>query len=111
MHEGLHHIEKRKRTEGQHEPYPSKDKLKNIIDKSIYITGLFGLVMTIPQILKIYVEQNASGISILSWIAYLFMSSSWIAYGIVHKEKPIVFTYAGWVIMKILIIIGVILYG
>ena len=31
MHEGLHHIEKRKRTIGKHEPYPSKDKLKNII--------------------------------------------------------------------------------
>jgi len=111
MHEGLHHIEKRKRTIGKHEPYPSKDKLKNIVDKSVYIAGLFGLVMTIPQILKIWVEQNASGVSILSWIAYLFMSSAWVAYGMVHKEKLIVFTYTLWVLMKILIIVGVILYG
>jgi uncharacterized protein with PQ loop repeat len=110
MHEGLHHIEKRKRTVGQHEPYPSKDKLKNIVDKSIYLTGIFGLIMTIPQIFKIWVEQNVSGISVLTWAAYLLMSLTWVAYGILHKEKPLIITYSLWIIMKLIIIIGVMLY-
>ncbi len=111
MHIGLHHIQKRKRTKDKHEPYPSKDFFKNVLDKAIYIVGIFGLVMTIPQILRIYLEQNVSGISILTWVAYLIMSMTWVAYGIVHKEKPLVITYSLWVIMKSIIIFGVILYN
>ena len=111
MHEGIHHIQKRKRTKGKHEPYPSKDFLKNILDRAIYIAGIFGLVMTIPQILKIYVEQNVSGISVPTWVAYLLMSLTWVAYGIVHKEKPLIITYSLWVIMKLVIIFGVMLYN
>ena len=111
MHEGLHHIQKRKRTKGKHEPYPTKDFFKNILDKAIYLVGIFGLVMPLPQIYKIWVEQNVAGISILTWIAYLFMSLTWVAYGIVHKEKPLMITYSLWVVMKLIIIFGVITYS
>ncbi len=112
MQTGLHHLHKRKRISQKNlEPYPSKDKLKNLLDKLVYIMGAFGLIMTIPQILKIWLDQNAAGVSVISWSAYLLSSIVWVAYGIVHKEKPIIVIYSMWIIMKLLIIIGTILYG
>ncbi|MBT4576733.1 hypothetical protein HOM13_01440 [Candidatus Woesearchaeota archaeon] len=60
----------RKRVHTKFEKYPHPNKLKNNLDKLVYAAGFFGLVMTIPQILKIWVEKNVAGISVVSWISY-----------------------------------------
>lgn len=67
--------------------------------------------MTIPQLTKIWVEKNASGVSAVSWGAYLVTAIFWLLYGILHKEKPIIFTYSAWIVLEILIVIGTITYG
>ncbi|MBC8495945.1 hypothetical protein H8D36_07350 [archaeon] len=104
---GLLHAHKRKR-EGD---FPHKDKTKRFLDRAVYVAGIVGPIMTIPQILKIWVERNAAGVSVYSWIAYAICSSFWLAYGIVHKEKPIIITYTLWIILDIFIIIGTFMYG
>jgi uncharacterized protein with PQ loop repeat len=108
---GLHHFHRRKRIHQNHEPYPHPDKWKNFLDKIIYFVGILGPLMTIPQVWNIWVLKNASGVSILSWSTYLFVAIVWVLYGIVHKEKPIIVTYAIWIILDILIILGIILHG
>ncbi|MCD4760192.1 hypothetical protein K8R33_04880 [archaeon] len=112
MHTGFHHVNKRKRLfEKGHEPYPSKSKWKHILDKSAYSIGIIGPVMTIPQLLKVWIEQNAAGVSLISWIAYLFTALFWLTYAISHKEKPLIFMYIAWIIVKIPLIVGIIIYG
>ena len=107
---GLHHFHKRKRIHQKHELYPHPHKLKRIMDRAIYAVGIFGPIMTIPQITKIWVHKTAAGVSVLSWIAYLICAAFWLFYGILHKEKPIIFTYSIWILLDILIIIGVLIY-
>ena len=104
---GLLHVHKRKR-EGD---FPHQDKTKRLLDRGVYVAGIVGPIMTIPQILKIWVERNATGVSVYSLIAYAICSSVWLAYGIVHKEKPIIITYILWIILDIFIIIGTFMYG
>lgn len=104
---GLHHASMRKRNKD----YPHKDKWKRIMDRLIYVVGIVGPIMTIPQLLKIWVEQNASGVSVSSWIAYAICSFFWLIYGIMHKEKPIIITYALWIILDVFIIIGIFIHG
>lgn len=106
-----HHLHIRKRIHQKHEKYPNPDRTKNIIDKLVYLAGFFGLAMTIPQITKIWIEQNASGISVISWGSYFVTGLVMIAYGVVHKEKPIIVTYLLWEVFHILIITGTLLYG
>lgn len=108
---GLHHHHIRKRIHHKYEEYPHPHKFKRFIDRAIYVVGIVGPLMTIPQIVKIWVYQNASGVSLASWIAFSITSSFWLMYGIVHKEKPIIITYALWVLLKISIVIGILLYG
>jgi uncharacterized protein with PQ loop repeat len=108
---GFHHFHLRKRIHKKNEIYPHPDPIKRFIDKSIFFVGLVGPIMTIPQITKIFLEKNAAGISIISWIAYFFTSFFWLAYGVIHKEKPIIVTYFVWLILDVFIIVGTLMYG
>ncbi len=67
--------------------------------------------MTIPQILEIWINKNAMGVSIISWSAYIFTSAFWLVYGIARKDEPIIFSSAAWVVLDILIVIGTFMYG
>lgn len=109
--EGLHHYHVRKRIHQKHEPYPHPNKWKNFVDKAIFVIGAFGPIMTIPQLLEIWVGRNAAGVSIATWASYLFISSFWLTYGLIHREKPIIFVYILWIIMESMIVIGIFLYG
>jgi uncharacterized protein with PQ loop repeat len=87
------------------------NKVKKIIDKLVYIAGFFGLAMTIPQIAIIWIGQNASGVSIITWASYFIIGAVFIAYGIVHKEKPLIVIYILWEIVYIIIIVGALIYA
>ncbi len=100
------HIRKRK-----HKKISQSDKVKKIIDKLVYIAGFFGLAMTIPQMAIIWIGQNASGVSIITWASYFIIGAVFIAYGIVHKEKPLIIIYILWEIFYVIIIVGALIFG
>ena len=107
----LHHLHLRKRIHQNLEQYPHPDKWKNFLDKLIYLVGVSGPIMTLPQLYKIWIEQNASGVSLVSWSWYLIIAFIWSLYGIVHKEKPIIVTNALWIFIEIFIVLGIIIYS
>ncbi len=108
---GLHHAHRRKRIAQKKEKFPHPDKLKRFTDRGIYFIGIFGPLMTLPQLVKVFAQQNAGGLSLLTWVAYLFCASFWLAYGFMHREKPIIFTYTLWILLDIAIIVGIFMYG
>lgn len=108
---GRLHLNLRKRIHKKLEPYPHPDKFKNFMDKAVFVVGFFGLFMTIPQITKIWLDQNAAGLSVVSWIAYLVVAITWVLYGLIHKEKPIIVIYSVWIMFHVMIITGISLYG
>ena len=81
------------------------------MDKAIFVVGVVGPIMTIPQLVKIWVHQNAVGVSALSWASYLVCAVFWLIYGVLHKEKPIIFTYAIWIVLEVFIVVGTLIYG
>ena len=103
---GFLHLNFRKRAHLKKEKYPSQDKLKRSIDDIVYIIAFLGPIMTIPQVIKIFITQNASGISSISWISFTLFSFFWLVYGIVHKEKPIIIANFLTLILNLIIVIG-----
>jgi uncharacterized protein with PQ loop repeat len=108
---GLTHVHKRKNIFENLEPYPHSIKWKRLIDKSIYFIAVASPLMTLPQLIKIWTEQTAAGVSIITWFAYLISAMFWLTYGIAHKEKPIIITNTLWIILDIAVIIGTLIYG
>ena len=108
---GRHHLESRKRLYKNLAIFPHKDKLRNFVNKFIYIMATIMPIFTITQVYKIWYYQNAAGVSIIAWSAYLFATIVWLTYGILHEEKPIIYSNAIAMVVNFVIVLGIIFYG
>jgi len=66
--------------------------------------------MTIPQISNVWLARDASGVSLASWTAYTGIAGFWLFWGILHREKPIMFVNSLAVIANSLLVIGLLMY-
>jgi uncharacterized protein with PQ loop repeat len=108
---GLYHQQRRKRIHKKYEPYPHPQRVKRIYDHFIYGAVILAPIMNIPQVLKIWVEKDASGVSMLSWASFSVISVMWFFYGMLHKERPVMIMNFALVFMQLSIVLGVYLYG
>jgi uncharacterized protein with PQ loop repeat len=69
------------------------------------------MLLTVPQVWSIWTTPHASGVSLVSWLAYLASSVAWLAYGIKKQDATICFANAGWIVMDLAIIIGILVRG
>ena len=110
MHISFHHVlhRKRKSQEGKKNPVENS-KIKKIMDDMVYVSAFLAIFFNIPQLVKIWSEKNTAGVSVLTWIGFLFGSIFWLFYGIIHKEKPIIVANFIFVIIQFFIVLGLIL--
>jgi uncharacterized protein with PQ loop repeat len=87
-----------------------KDKVTKNYNKLVYLVGIAGPLASIPQIIQIWFNQTAAGVSITSWTIYMAFAFVWLGYGVVHKYKPIILTNTLWIIFEAIIILGALLY-
>jgi uncharacterized protein with PQ loop repeat len=55
------------------------------------------LLMTVPQVLAICVSQQAAGVSVISWSAYLASAVLWLVDGLQQRDKNIYLPCIGWI--------------
>ena len=73
--------------------------------------SIFTMLMTIPQVLTIWVNHQAAGVSVLSWSAYLLSAILWFWYGLQKRDRNIYLPCVGWVGLDSAVIIGAIIYA
>jgi uncharacterized protein with PQ loop repeat len=73
--------------------------------------SVFTMLMTVPQVLAIWVGRAAHGVSLTSWLAYLVGASLWLAYGIEKRDRTIWVACIGWILLDAAIVLGVLVYG
>lgn len=105
MHFGFHHLQKQK---SQRKFSSSWVKL---LDKIVFVAAIFGPALTLPQVTKIWLEKNANGVSLITWLGYLGGAIFWTIYGLAHKEKPIILANLLLGILAVAIVLGVLLYS
>lgn len=102
MNIGFHHHTRNK---------TSKSRKISQWDKLIYVGAVLGPFAILPQIIKIWTEQDAAGVSIITWGGYLCGAFFWGIYGFVHKEKPIVVANLITGFFVALVLAGIMLYS
>lgn len=110
----LHHINKRKRYYRIHKklkPYPHPNPWIRRLDVLVLIVGILGPMSNIPQILKIFFEQNVKGLSLITWSLFCVFTIPWLLYGIVHKSKPIIIANILWFTTQLTIVIGILVFS
>jgi uncharacterized protein with PQ loop repeat len=73
--------------------------------------SVFTMLMTIPQVVTIWVGQQAAGVSILSWSAYLASAVLWLWFGLQKGDKNIYWPCVVWIALDAAVIIGAVVYG
>ena len=73
--------------------------------------SIFTMVMTVPQVLTIWISHKAAGISMLSWGAYLFSAFVWLWYGFQKRDKNIYLPCIGWIMLDSAVIVGALIYS
>jgi len=107
---GQHHISVRKRVYKKHEPYPSLHLLKHIVDWFVYVMSVIIPIMTLPQVYEAFINHNAQGLVPITWFTYASTNALWLFYGILHKEKPIIFANATMFALNLLTAVSAVLY-
>lgn len=87
-----------------------KHKNNKNFDRLTYVTGILLPILTIPQAYTILISKETEGVSLLTWTFYLFASALFAVYGVIHKEKLLMFTYIPFTIVETAIVIGLLLY-
>lgn len=90
--------------------HADREKLKIIFDKVISVVGLIGPIMTIPQIFTIWAHHQVEGLALASWSTYIFTSSFWLLYGIVHRERAIIIANIAWFLANTSIVVGILVF-
>jgi uncharacterized protein with PQ loop repeat len=86
---------------------PSDTKLRGLMGAM----SVFTMIMTVPQVLAIWVGQQAAGVSILSWSAYLASALLWLWFGIRQRDRNIYLPCLGWIALDGAVIAGAVVYG
>jgi uncharacterized protein with PQ loop repeat len=73
--------------------------------------SIFTLLMTVPQVLTIWVGQQAAGVSVLSWSAYLLSALLWFWFGLQKRDKNIYLPCVGWIVLNGAVVVGAVVYG
>ena len=77
------------------------------LERVLRSLSIITMLMTVPQVWAIW-TTNASGVSLISWAAYLVSSVAWLFYGIKKQDALICFANAGWVGLDLAIIAGIV---
>ncbi len=84
-------------------------KLVSFIDRCIYALGGFGVVVVIPQLVQIWIHHNVQGVSLVTWLGFAVGTLFWLAYGILHQERPIITANLAALIANLLIVVGLLI--
>jgi uncharacterized protein with PQ loop repeat len=73
--------------------------------------SIFTLVMSVPQALTVWLTHQASGVSLISWSAYLVSALFWLIYGLQKRDRNIYLPCLGWIAVDATVILGVLAHG
>jgi MtN3 and saliva related transmembrane protein len=73
--------------------------------------GVFGQLVFFAQAHKIFITKSASDVSMLGFVAGLISVTSWLIYGIMLKDRPLIIANAVACSGAIAVLIGVVIYG
>jgi len=92
-------------------PATSSSQPDTVLRRLLGGMSIFTLLMTIPQIVTIWIDHQAAGVSVLSWSAYLLSAVLWLWFGLQQGDKNIYLPCVGWVALDSAVVAGALVYG
>jgi uncharacterized protein with PQ loop repeat len=81
------------------------------LEKVLRAVSVATMLMTVPQVLTIWIGHNAGAVSLVAWASYLVAACLWFVYGLRRKDRTIYLPCVGWILLDTAVVIGVIVYS
>ena len=94
-----------------HHRHLHQKKNKQPFDYVVYFFMIATPLFELPQAFNIYVNHSAEGVSIWTWGFFFVVSLVWAAYAIHNKLRPLIVTYAMYMLFEAVIVIGIVKYS
>lgn len=78
------------------------------LERILRILAVVTMVMTVPQAISVW-TQGASGVSAITWVAYLLAAIAWLVYGIQKRDATIYLECIGWIALDVTILAGILI--
>lgn len=75
------------------------------------VMSIVTMLLTVPQVLTIWLGHQAAGVSVISWSAYLASAALWFWHGLLQRDRNIWLPCVGWIALDIAIIAGALVYS
>lgn len=86
---------------------PEVRMVDNLMSLAAFASPLLG----VPQAVQVFANEDASGLSMFSWVAFAVVAVVFLIYALMHKIKPLIVAQSLWLIVYAAVIAGIILYG
>lgn len=84
---------------------------KKVVGWTMYVTSIVMPLSNYPQIHQLYSTHVTSGLSIATWIMYLFFGLIPLAYAVVNNLRPLIISNVLWTGVNLIMIFGILKYG
>lgn len=84
---------------------------KKGLDRLAYGIIGFTLLMGLPQVFEIFINQSANDVSIITWIGYSFIALFWLWYGLERKVRPMIYSSLVYLLIDVSVVLGILKYG
>lgn len=84
--------------------------VRTVCSDGMYIVALMSSLLTLPQMLQVWTQRQAFGVSLLTWSAYTVLAAIWLIYGLVRKERPIILSEACLLLVDFGVVLGVLIF-
>jgi uncharacterized protein with PQ loop repeat len=92
-------------------PEPVTPQTRTALSRVLGAMSIFTMLMTIPQVLTIWIGHQAAGVSVVSWSAYLLSAILWFWYGLQKRDRNIYLPCVGWAGLDTAVIVGALVYA
>ncbi|OGA14370.1 MAG: hypothetical protein A3D95_04145 [Betaproteobacteria bacterium RIFCSPHIGHO2_12_FULL_69_13] len=92
-------------------PASESSRSDSMLRRLLGAMSVFTMLMTVPQVLTIWVGHQAAGVSVISWSAYLLSAVLWLWFGIRKRDKNIYLPCVGWIGLNGAVVAGALVYG
>ncbi len=77
---------------------------------SVTVVAIIYPLTTLPQVIDIFRNHKADGISVLTWALYLIFTVFFLLYAVRRQLTPLIIGYSLWLVMEGAVVVGAIIY-
>ena len=93
------------------QPGPFRKSSSTRFDRLLNALSVITILMTLPQVLSIWVHHTAAGVSVGTWSTYLVSACLWLVHGIRERDPSIYLACIGWIAMDAAIVTGALVFA